>query len=117
LRLLCSYWSEALSFGVMDACLWPGFCKELKLQPQGWTSQLPAVVRYVRGKEQDRLPAPGTGDELGLRPNFISQVLSGWSQSGSCSLHDLLADLFTEKQAVPVQTFGCASIGDFCEGC
>jgi hypothetical protein len=72
--LLCRYWSEALSFGVMDACLWPGFCKELKLRPQGWSSQLPAVVRYVRGKEQARLPAPGAGDEMGLRPNFISQV-------------------------------------------
>jgi hypothetical protein len=66
----------------MDACLWPGFCKELKLRPQGWSSQLPAVVRYVRGKEAARLPAPGAGDDLGLRPNFISQVTRG---PGSCS--------------------------------
>ncbi|KAF6255841.1 hypothetical protein COO60DRAFT_1702605 [Scenedesmus sp. NREL 46B-D3] len=52
------YSSEALHFGVMDACLWQSFCRELKLQANSWNNQLPAVVRYVRGKEQARLPAP-----------------------------------------------------------
>uniref|UniRef100_A0A383WA51 Thioredoxin domain-containing protein n=1 Tax=Tetradesmus obliquus TaxID=3088 RepID=A0A383WA51_TETOB len=67
------YASESLSFGVMDACLFQSFSRELKLRPNSWSNQLPAVVRYVRGKEHSRLPMPAAGDELGLRMNYFTQ--------------------------------------------
>lgn len=77
--LLCRYASESLSFGVMDACLFQSFSRELKLRPNSWSNQLPAVVRYVRGKEHSRLPMPAAGDELGLRMNYFTQVWYCWS--------------------------------------
>jgi hypothetical protein len=58
----------------MDACLWQSFCREIKLRPNSWSNQLPAVVRYVNGRETARLPVPGAGDDLGLRLNHFTQV-------------------------------------------
>jgi hypothetical protein len=58
----------------MDACLWPSFSRELKLRPNAWSNQLPAVVRYTKGRETARLPVPKAGDDLGLRGNYFHKV-------------------------------------------
>eukprot|EP00879_Flechtneria_rotunda_P031026 GHRR01033849.1.p1 GENE.GHRR01033849.1~~GHRR01033849.1.p1 ORF type:complete len:104 (-),score=25.69 GHRR01033849.1:350-661(-) len=76
----CRYASEELKFGCIDICLWPGFARELRLNTNKWSNQLPAVIMYSNGKEQGRIPTQSAVDELGLKKNYYTKVIQRLTQ-------------------------------------
>eukprot|EP00879_Flechtneria_rotunda_P029870 GHRR01032333.1.p1 GENE.GHRR01032333.1~~GHRR01032333.1.p1 ORF type:complete len:256 (+),score=47.88 GHRR01032333.1:157-924(+) len=74
------YASEELKFGCIDICLWPGFARELRLNTNKWSNQLPAVIMYSNGKEQGRIPTQSAVDELGLKKNYYTKVIQRLTQ-------------------------------------
>lgn len=69
------YASDTLQFGKLDVSEWPSMAKKFKIQLNGFSDQLPTIIKFENGIEKARIP-------------FISP--SGKVSKGKFRKHDIL---------------------------
>ena len=62
--------SAKLRFGCFDVLDWPRAAADMKMTTNTWSSQLPAVVLYEKGREWGRLPPEESANDPTKRNNY-----------------------------------------------